>query len=1811
MSGRLIGEAYISLLADSDLLHADADAKTRRALSGVQGTVRIKGDFKEVNSEVAALAATLKGLSGTVRLNTRGAIADIDQLETAVLGLWDKLDSIPADINDSKMLGKLYGARGVVSDLAKQMEDFEPDGNMDKLLSKFYKLDETVKGLQTEASHIDPDMNIGRAEARIGELGKSTQALSSELADMRANINDAALLSKIATAQAQVLKFAKSLRNMPVTADTLPFEADLFKLMSQVETLRKLEQSGAVKEGPAFLDPVSYASAITALGGMEHRLATVDEYLKRTGEVGTGSFKALSAAITSTSARLGKLQAAGVRPENIGQVKALDTAIQQLAKDTGLAADTASKASQGYGVWGRAIAVLSTKIPLFGGALTALHFPAWLAQASGVHILTEAVIEFVAIWGPATIALASFGGLAYKTVKYIYGQFVNMNTVTQATNQHFQGMKGTFQAFEKAVQPSVMQLFGDYLMLAGNNANHFSGVMQTVGRVLDDFGARITIALNSKTTSKFLNQAASDINGLGLAFTQVGRIIGLLLKDVPGYAGMLLKLGTGALTMSADIVQALNPVIALFLKFHGAIFYIGLATTAILALGRGLAAAAIAKNAGLITSSLGVAGVSAANWARDFTGDNEKVAASAGRTGSKLERLGVVVGNMAGGLVAGGIAFGKYLSSIAKAGSLSGAASASMAPLVAGLTKIPGIATAAEGGLVIFGTALKDIAWGPIGLVIGGIAALVGLTLVIAFSKGTDAATKFGAAMKRQIVASNIVNVQQNIASAIKATTAAMHQQVGTGETLQRMAADPRARAGQAYAAKELSTYNGQIRQYVSDSSTAAIRTGDLTRQFGSLGSVTEILSLAGVKQSDIVSANAKAWALDEQKIQATAHAYGFMSESGTAATAQLDTLNISTGQVTKSLQALTGAESQWITLITGGDSAFTAYEQGFANLSGAIGNSSKNAPAVTVRLGKLTERFAAVGATMKGTSAASLAVRQAFDAQLSAGVTLFGNLQTLTAASGNTKTAQIALARSGKDIIAQLLPFAAGSKQATAEVSALAQIMGGPATSNFKVLARWVGRTKGAESDLNNQQAKLTISSANLTTASKNLGNAITTDVTQMEAAKIATANLGGAVSGLYNVSKSAHHQVTGLAVTMAGQYMTALKNSGINTNTAKEYLNAYLKQLGYSKTAIQEIDANLGASVSKWQKYDAVVNANTRAAKANAKATVVNMTAFQGLEGVLPGSTVQLDKVWQALVKQDSAMVTSGKDATGAKSQFIDFAQNGLGITRGAADALWAKFGHQNLDTLAGKAASTRNKFVDFAQNGLKLTQQQAQTLWGEFTMQNLDMLITKGGHAKGTFIELAVHGLGLTKASAGNLWSTLKNQYLDTLAGKAGETKKAFEKTAGSLGSTKAAADKLWDSLHKLASGSPYNTQVNDNISGSGGIVAKANIPGQPQLSARLNFSAAAHGLRGGGVVPAGGGPAGVDGHAYRLAPGELVIPSSHAAMAAPMAKKWGLPGMAGGGFVPAAGSQAGTIGQVEPWTAGQGSSFSAKATAAFVSGMASAVKNNLMTSGSNWSGAVPGGFGNLLVIARYLMANGLNRAAAAGIAATVYGESAGNPESVGSGGFGLIGWTGNTIGLPPGYHGPTGNVQRDMAAQLKGIIGYMNSRGGAGPLNSAGNPVAAGDVWSRYEAPLVPLSDTRPAIANEIFAQLGGGTAAQVKQAIQTQKRVAGKVGQVRPHSAGGVVNEPVFGTGKWSGLPYSFAESGKPEYVGPLSGAAQGPSGMQSMTSIQGQQVAAQLGMVVKLLGQLPTVLARSISAGSGNGVRHGYYRAQN
>jgi hypothetical protein len=159
-------------------------------------------------------------------------------------------------------------------------------------------------------------------------------------------------------------------------------------------------------------------------------------------------------------------------------------------------------------------------------------------------------------------------------------------------------------------------------------------------------------------------------------------------------------------------------------------------------------------------------------------------------------------------------------------------------------------------------------------------------------------------------------------------------------------------------------------------------------------------------------------------------------------------------------------------------------------------------------------------------------------------------------------------------------------------------------------------------------------------------------------------------------------------------------------------------------------------------------------------------------------------------------------------------------------------------------------------------------------------------------------------------------------------------------------------------------------------------------------------------------------------------------------------------------------------------------------------ATATSPSTTQSSSGGSAAVASDIANgnrLLAVGQYLVDNGYSKAAAAGVASCVDGESGANPESVGSGGGGLIGWT--PLGsAQPDANIITGDDEADMMTQLADILFYNSNEIGqsrVAELNSQTDPVAAADFYSQnFERPAVTDSDVVPSVAEQVFSELGG-------------------------------------------------------------------------------------------------------------------------
>ena len=123
--------------------------------------------------------------------------------------------------------------------------------------------------------------------------------------------------------------------------------------------------------------------------------------------------------------------------------------------------------------------------------------------------------------------------------------------------------------------------------------------------------------------------------------------------------------------------------------------------------------------------------------------------------------------------------------------------------------------------------------------------------------------------------------------------------------------------------------------------------------------------------------------------------------------------------------------------------------------------------------------------------------------------------------------------------------------------------------------------------------------------------------------------------------------------------------------------------------------------------------------------------------------------------------------------------------------------------------------------------------------------------------------------------------------------------------------------------------------------------------------------------------------------------------------------------------------------------------------------------------------------MTAIVSFLLAHGYSHNAVAGIAGNIYQESKGDPEAIGMGGGGLIGWTPLRSGLI------TGNPSADLQTQLAAVLVYNEGWSSYLPaLNAAASPASAAYIYvTDFERAGIPAAATREASAANVASACG--------------------------------------------------------------------------------------------------------------------------
>jgi hypothetical protein len=723
-------------------------------------------------------------------------------------------------------------------------------------------------------------------------------------------------------------------------------------------------------------------------------------------------------------------------------------------------ADPAAKAASALKAEGDAavymgwrIGLLRTQVQLWSGVFGDTKL---IGEVALWHILLDSVVEVLALWVPAlataAAGLIAFGAAGYQSFKEITQQWMTLSTVGTALNTTIPPLTDSFAKLQAAVRPQVYELLGDYLTAAGDKTGVLGQLINETGSYLDKFAAKVVVAMQSGGTGlqDFLSAGAKDLALIGQGFASLGVIVVKFIQAtaITHIAEDLAAVGDLILRVAADVVSIVpTPVLALVLALHGVILWGGLAADAVgkVVIGvAGLAGKLPALSAGAeaVARALGATNTQLVSIARSSTevsavsdmmgakaseeelaqlaisikatGQSvEEFVASAGTTSAaRLERFSTGLDDAGKKSVALGIAAGASDTQLAgMATRLGGTAEEAGALAIEGGAAAEAVGAGGGGLLAALGNLVPVLgnAYVDLGLLA---AALVGLGVYL--GTRADQTKQFTDAMGQAVEKASLLTVISTTVGNLAEVTTTLNKAQATGV------------GNASELAASQSDLSGKLQEELT-------HVGDVSKAYGTnfVGSLA-LMNAAGVTTNQLFTTQAGVWAVAMQQVKGLISGYQAMGQQMGAVGEDLNALNLQNSAQAASMDKLNQAYDAWTKTVGQGPSAFISMAQGFATFQ-------KDA--------------AAAGASMSGLSATSLTLQSDFQAS-------YGDVESLFDAFRNDQ----ALTGTGdftsfvKDAVAQLIPMAGGSKEAAAQISALAQEAGGPATTSIKTLQQWVG---------------------------------------------------------------------------------------------------------------------------------------------------------------------------------------------------------------------------------------------------------------------------------------------------------------------------------------------------------------------------------------------------------------------------------------------------------------------------------------------------------------------------------------------------------------------------------------------------------------------------------------------------------------------------------------------------------------------------------------------------------------------------------
>lgn len=912
-------------------------------------------------------------------VNTREANLALTSLQARIKSMSGRLtelrigaDSKPAEAGITRIQSRL-------ASLAKQMASLTMGADTKKIDAAIAKEEARVADLRQQMSKLSLNADDAKAAARIADLKARVAHLREDMKDMPAGVDSRRAAANIVAIEAELKVLKNNAQAVRIAADRKAFTAQIAASEAEV---RRLKQEAADIRLGANIDMGKLLAAEAALLGIEH---TVGELGKKELPVAE---TAMNVFFASTSAG-STFAAAGWK-------------------------------------------LLTGHLTLFGGALNRV-LPRMFTSVAVWHLLADAVIETVAVWAPAIIAVTAFGVAGADAAKEVFRRMQAVHTVMDATGKAVPPLSNNFAMLAKAVRPEVYQLFGDALVIMNKRGGAFNAVATQTGKVIDQLAARFVVAVTSGTgVNKFMENAVNDVRLLGDSIGNFGGIFGAVFRAVPGYAEILLKVGDWMTKVLEAFTQAVEPVIAFGLALHGFFIYGGTAVTLFLAMVGGL----VKLTGAFFNFNKAVTLVG-------LTSLKTFAVAIAGGIANIITYTGVMIGMAASEGVAA-----------AATGLLSDALLIlSRVPIMVWIT----LAAAAIAGLIFVFRGAHSAAQDFVG----------GLQKSIQNAQIPSLLGTIGAAQTQ--VAARLSEAQAKLAHTQQYSNGINFK---TGQITRQVTDAYRQQQGSVDVLRAAHSQLGQQYQLVSG------RVGKLAQQYGGQTQALGLLNLAGITASQVLDKNNANWQVALVQVEATTRAYKAMGVQAGQLGNDLDVLGRTETDQYQATQKLNQAWTAFIGDVTSTQGSFDTVAQGFFTLNDHAGK-------LTFSLGKLKVKYADQKAAIDSLTPAGIALNQAFTDQI-------GNIDKLFASWRTAGLANNLFTSGVKDAIAPLVKYATGSKEATAQLVALAQEASYQGPISLQALTKWLGNTHGATQKLKDITNQATAQEALLTGAMQAQGSFI-----------------------------------------------------------------------------------------------------------------------------------------------------------------------------------------------------------------------------------------------------------------------------------------------------------------------------------------------------------------------------------------------------------------------------------------------------------------------------------------------------------------------------------------------------------------------------------------------------------------------------------------------------------------------------------------------------------------------------------------------